>query len=424
MVYERNGSTAGIVNQGKISTEPGGYVALLGATVSNEGNIKTQGGSVVMGAGETIKVPVSGTGRIKLELTPAAINASVSNSGSIVTEGGQVYMQALALNRAAAQILQSGSIDTTGEQGGAVHLLADGGHIRVDGRIKANSTNGTAGGDIVIGRDEVTGVLAKTTDVSNAKLESNKGFVETSGDWLATDGVSVKASEWLLDPSDITISSATSSNVTGTSPADITPDGGAGTSSIVQVSTIQNSINVGTNVTIKTTNSSNATGAGNIIIADKLTFTNTGATDATLSLIADNGITQNAGAAITTTTASTKLVNIKMEAKGNYQDNTAESTNSKGITLNSTITTNGTVTLTGTSKDTSGVQTGPTYSWGVTNNSRSGVVFNNGSGITADNFQVTGTHTVAAGNSFGVNGVYMNGAVTFKATGNTDSNII
>ena len=42
--FDRNGSTAAVVNQGSIKTT-GGYVALLGASVSNEGQINTQGGT-------------------------------------------------------------------------------------------------------------------------------------------------------------------------------------------------------------------------------------------------------------------------------------------------------------------------------------------------------------------------------------------
>jgi hypothetical protein len=58
-------------------------------------------------------------------------------------------------------------------------------------------------------------VLAAVGDVRGAQLESKGGFVETSGDQLKTDGISVSAKDWLLDPSDITISNSASSNVTG-----------------------------------------------------------------------------------------------------------------------------------------------------------------------------------------------------------------
>jgi filamentous hemagglutinin family protein len=242
--YTRSGTaaaTSAIVNRGLIQAAPGGYVALLGASVSNEGRIEAPQGNVFMAAADavtlpspTVGLPIGPSGRIRLELTPASISAAVANhkGGTIVTEGGQVYLQAAAVNAALARIIQSGSIDTTGVQGGQVHVLADGGHIRVDGQIKTNSTDGSAGGDIYIGRDKDTNVLAAVGDVRGAQLTSKGGFVETSGTHLKTDGISVSAKDWLLDPSDITISNSASSNVTGTSPDDITPNGGAGTGSL------------------------------------------------------------------------------------------------------------------------------------------------------------------------------------------------
>jgi filamentous hemagglutinin family protein len=419
MVYERNGSTAGVVNQGQIEVSPGGYVALLGASVSNEGKIIAPKGGVALGAAETIKVPVTGSGRIKLELTAGDINASVKNSGSIVSEGGQVYMQALALNRAAAQILQSGRIDTTGEQGGAVHLLADGGTIKVDGSISANSTGtddkgqALAGGDIYIGRDKDTNVLAAVGDVSGAQLESRGGFVETSGQYLVTTDTRVLAKDWLLDPSDITISTGANSNVTGASPADTLPTGADGTSSVVNVSTIQSAINAGTNVTIKTTNANNTTGAGNITIANPLVFNNQGPTDATLSLIADNGITQNSAGSITTQAGSAKLVHISMTANGNYQGNSAESTLSRGLTLNAKITTNGQVSLTGTSKNNLG------GAWNSDNTAFSGVVFGTNSGISASRYEVTGSQTATS--SWALAGVIFNGSGITLTSSSGDS---
>jgi filamentous hemagglutinin family protein len=427
--YNRNGSTAAVVNQGTIETSAGGFVALIGATVTNEGTIRAPQGDVMLVAAETVTLPASvgnsGTSstnntvsvrmskRVRLELDPAAINTAVNNteSGVIVTEGGQVLLQAAALSTAVASVTHSGSIDTSAPQAGAVTVLAEGGIIKVDGSITANSSGSDGqgqqrkGGDIIIGRDEETGALAKFTDVSGAKLESQHGFVETSGEYLKTDGISVKAKEWLLDPSDITISSSADSNVTGVSPADITPNGATGTSSVVNVSTIQTAINAGTNVTIKTTNASNTTGSGNITIANALTFNNSGPTDATLSLIADNGITQNAAASITTNVASAKLVNINMTASGNYQGSSTAHASSAGIELRSTINTNGRVTLDGTNNNTG---------------AGSGVKFVGGSGITAASYAINGNKLGTATNSYGV--LFGTGSSSLVSTGTSSIN--
>jgi filamentous hemagglutinin family protein len=399
-----------------------GNIQILGKVKSDQGDIVLIAQKVDVKAGAELvageKVQLVAANEVQLTDGKITIKPSTTDKGQITVEGAvkaaQVQLLANNNNLGALAINTSGNIRATGTQtnpdgsvniiatgeggninisgnvrsekgdgkGGAVTVLADNA-IRVSGTIDANSTDATKkGGDIIIGRDIDTGKLAKATDVSNATLLSNKGFVETSGDYLATDGVSVKAAEWLLDPSDITISNSPNTNVTGTSPSDITPTGSTGSSNVL-VSTITGAINGGTNVTIKTTNAS-ATGAGNITIVDALTFNNTGATDATLSLIADNGITQNAAISAT----GSKLVNISMEAKGNYQGNTAANALSKGITLNAAINTNGDVTLNGTTNN----------SAAATASNAIGVDIKSASAITAKSISITGNSQ----SSFGI----------------------
>ncbi len=298
--FEPNGSTAGVVNQGSIKAT-GGYVALLGASVSNEGQIETRGGTAYLAAAEAVRIPVSGSGRIKLELTPGSLNAAVSNSkdGTIVTQGGQVYMQAAALQDAVASIIQSGRIDTTGEQGGAVHVLADGGQIRVDGSITANSTKAPAGGDIYIGRDKDSNALAAVGDASGAKLESQGGFIETSGKYIALEGIQIKAAKWLIDPVDIEINN----NGTPTQT----------TYSQISNQTINAALNSGVDVEVTTAGapspssvvltpgtSPGTSPGGNILVSGAISKTS--GDPASLTLTADNNIiinqaiTSNAGA--------------------------------------------------------------------------------------------------------------------------------
>lgn len=393
--YFSTGVNGEIVNQGGINTQ--NYVALLGAKVTNDGNINTHGGNVYLGSAEAITVPVSSSGRIKMEVSPASINAVVENTqnGVIVSEGGQVYIQASTLNDAVASIVSAGKIDTSGKQAGGVNLLADAGIIKVSGSITANSTDlANSGGDIIIGRDPSTGKLARATDVSGATLIANNGFVETSGDYLKTDGISVKAKDWLLDPTDINIVA------TGTATPDTPSTSGGGTTtyqetsgintSEVLKSTIESAINGGTNVTITTANPTvGANAAGNITISTALSFSNTGATDATLTLSAKNGITQNAGASITTNSVtSTKLVNVVMTSEGLYGGAAGASASSAGIRLNSTINTNGDVTLSGTTNN----------SGAASNSNAIGVDTAAAAAITARNISIIGSSQ----SSFGI----------------------
>jgi filamentous hemagglutinin family protein len=361
--YTRTGSTAGVTVQDGATlnaTAPGGYIALIGASVDNQGRISTKQGAVVLAAGESITLPAGLTnnisvplsGKVRLELLPSTINAMVSNSGTITTEGGQVLMQAAALSDAVASITHTGTIDTTGDQGGAVTLLADGGVIKATGSIKANSTAAAnKGGDIVIGRDEVTGVLAKSTDVSGAQFESKGGFVETSGDWLATYGTKVKAKDWLLDPYNINIVGTAS----GTAYIDPNVTGGSyvyapGVASNIRNVDIQNSLNDGTNVKISTGlgSSSSGTDVGNIYVGANIAKTLGG--DAKLTLEANNAITFGGGFKITGNSTAGKL-DVSLIAKGGN----APSTSSGGVYVvggasGGGIDTNGKVVIDSTSK--------------------------------------------------------------------------
>jgi filamentous hemagglutinin family protein len=327
--YVRGDATGSVINKGMITSAPGGYVALLGPTVQNEGRIVSPQGAVVLGAGdvavlpqaltESLYMPVGRTGKIKLELTPATVNAWVKNekSGVIVTEGGQVYMQAAAVHSAMASVLQSGSINTSAAQAGEVHLLADGGRIVVDGQIKANSSATNAkGGSILIGRDVDTGVLAASTDVSGATLESHKGFVETSGQHLVVDGIQVKAGEWLLDPTDITIGAAATSGIasSGTNPITQNPNTSGATASTISATTLASTLSGGTSVVVRTTNTG-GTGNGDITVASNIAVT--GAADATLTLQAERDIVVNAGVSIARTGSNKLNVVFNSDLDGN-----------------------------------------------------------------------------------------------------------
>ncbi|MFM6939921.1 MAG: beta strand repeat-containing protein, partial [Rhodoluna sp.] len=150
----------------------------------------------------------------------------------------------------------------------------------------ANSTNAqNKGGNIVIGRDEETGVLARATDVSGAQLQSDKGFVETSGEHLQSNGVVVQAGTWLLDPVSVEIN-ATDAPVT------------AG-NSVVTSASINTALNAGTSVTIST-----GTGAGSTAAATGVSLATTGATQSGGSITLNDAISKTAGGDATLTLAS------------------------------------------------------------------------------------------------------------------------
>ncbi len=144
-----------VVNQGSINAD-GGYVALLGASVSNEGVISARLGSVTLAAGNAMTLDVAGDGLLNVAVNEGAVNALVQNGGIIQADGGQVLLTAMS----AGTLLQS-AVNNTGviqaqtveNHNGTIRLLGDmlSGTVSVGGTLDASGTGtGQTGGNIVV----------------------------------------------------------------------------------------------------------------------------------------------------------------------------------------------------------------------------------------------------------------------------------
>jgi filamentous hemagglutinin family protein len=200
-------SAAAVVNQGSIRAHGGGYVALLGNTVSNDGVISARLGTVAMAAGEQITLNFGGNSLLDVTIDRGTLNALVENKRAIIANGGQVVMTAKAADAVlSAQVNNSGIIQAhsiaalTGGSGktraartGKIKLLADGGTVNVSGKLDASAPNGGDGGAI-----ETSGNTVKVAD----------GAVITTKSATGNNGT------WLIDPDGFTIA-ATGGDITG-----------------------------------------------------------------------------------------------------------------------------------------------------------------------------------------------------------------
>lgn len=258
-------SSASVINQGRIRTrgdgQGGGYVALLGKTVSNEGVIAAKLGTVAMASGEKITLNFGGDSLVDVTIDKGTLNAMVQNKRAIIANGGQVIMTAKAADQVlSAQVNNSGVIQArtmaalTGggsKAGGRVRigkikLLAQGGTVNVSGKLDASAPKGGDG-----------------------------GFIETSGDHvkIADDAVIItlapygKTGNWLLDPNDFTIAAS----------------GGDMTAAQVVAHLAT------TNYEIKTTTMGHAGGSGDINVNQALDWS----TNQTLTLTAERNVNIN-----------------------------------------------------------------------------------------------------------------------------------
>jgi filamentous hemagglutinin family protein len=219
-----------VINRGTLTAAPGGYVALLGHSVSNQGAIHAPAGSVALAGGSAVTLSFDGNRLLDMQIDASTLNALAENKQLIVADGGQVLMSAGAKDSLLVSVVNnSGTIQarTVENRAGKIVLLGgmEAGTTKVDGSLDASAPNGGDGGFI---------------DTSAAHVQVADGAKITT---LAAAG---NAGTWLIDPHDFTIA-LSGGDMSG--------------------STLSSQLGGG-NVTIQSSQGANASGSGDIHVND------------------------------------------------------------------------------------------------------------------------------------------------------------
>lgn len=142
---------ARVENRGRITVAEQGLAALVGPVVANSGTIQARLGRVALAGGEAFALDLAGDGLLSLDVTRQVTQAGgaaalVTQSGTIEAAGGTVLLTASAASGVIETLVQAGgttSAPTLGARAGTVALRAQGGDIRVTGRVRADGGSGT-----------------------------------------------------------------------------------------------------------------------------------------------------------------------------------------------------------------------------------------------------------------------------------------
>ncbi|EDW5848728.1 filamentous hemagglutinin N-terminal domain-containing protein, partial [Salmonella enterica subsp. enterica serovar Minnesota] len=303
-----------VENRGLISATDGrvyltakGQNMLLNTVVNNSGTVEakglaSRGGEIVLDGGDSGVVSQSGQ---------LLADSQTGQGGKITLEGQNIHLAANSLTSA------------TGKAGGG-EVFVGGGWQGKDSRIKnaskvvmdkaasvdVSATDTGDGGTAVLWSDDYTNFRGTILARGGAQ-SGNGGQVETSSHnnlqafgAVDTSAQSGHGGDWLLDPTDVTIVSAgdditDNTNITET---------GKGTAQSLDTDTdhifspsasgaqilntsIENQLNNGTNVTVRTSGTDTEGESGNITLNAAVAKTN--GADAALTLEADGNITIN-----------------------------------------------------------------------------------------------------------------------------------
>jgi len=298
---------------------------------------------------------IADQGRVELSGTIQAVNENGI--------GGEVRVLGKEIG-----LLDGAKIDVSGKQGGGSVLVggsfqgsdtsienAQFTYAAADTEVKADALKSGNGGQIVFWSDKATAHYGKIS-AKGGPQGGDGGSVEVSGDWLDYRGLTDasaplgRSGTFLLDPTDITISTGADTNATWS-----TCSGGTSSYTITALSNtaIINNVLLGQhldlcNVTISTASTGSGPAGGSITVNNLISWSAANK----LTLNAESYITVAAGANISNTSASSFNA-MEFTASGG-----SLSTNLYGIHVQAAISTvNGNIQLLGTVSSAAGAGT-------------------------------------------------------------------
>ncbi|AAZ19629.1 possible heme-hemopexin-binding/utilization protein [Psychrobacter arcticus 273-4] len=198
--YKFSGTETGtVLNQGAINAADGGFVALLGANVSNQGVIAAKLGTVALAAGKAMTLDVAGDKLLNVVVNQDVVNALVENGGLIQADGGQVLMTSQTAGGLLANAVNNTGViqaQTIQNVKGTIKLLAgmQNGSMLVAGTIDASAPNGGDGGFI-----ETSAATVRISDTAKITTLAPLGQTGT----------------WLIDPQDFNVGGDSTDNISG-----------------------------------------------------------------------------------------------------------------------------------------------------------------------------------------------------------------
>ena len=174
--FSGKGASAVVSNAGVISSAPGGFVGLIGGSVSNAGTINVPLGKVGLGSGEQATLNPNGDGFLQIAVPTGAVAADgralIDVAGRIKAAGGTIEIKAATAQQAVRDAVNiSGSLSARAVSGRSGNIVLDGGrggNVVISGKLTATGGLRHAGGTIV-----VTGGNVRLT--SRAKLNASGG---------------------------------------------------------------------------------------------------------------------------------------------------------------------------------------------------------------------------------------------------------
>lgn len=195
-------SLASVINAGRITASPGGYVALVAPLVDNQGHIVAAAGRVVLAGTAQAVLNLDGAGLVSVQLPVAQARDVLLHGGTAADLAARAVNNGHIVEASAVRV-QNGAVVLTGGEGVAVN----------QGVVSVSGTAGQPGGQVHIEGSRAT-VLAATSRIEakgsgaapGGTVEvSSKGRLALAGH-VDTTSPSGRTGTLLIDPDEIIVS--------------------------------------------------------------------------------------------------------------------------------------------------------------------------------------------------------------------------
>lgn len=202
------GGGARLSNAGSLSVGAGGFIALLGGSVSNDGTIDVPLGRIGLGAGRRATLDLTNDGFLQVALPPDAMTADgralVDVAGRISASGGTIAIKAATAQQAVRDAVNiSGVLSAPSVSGRRGHIViggGEGGRVRIAGTVAARGGASDKGGTIAVtGRNiELRGALVDVSGGTGGGTVLIGGDARGAGDMQRAATTSVDAQSRIL----------------------------------------------------------------------------------------------------------------------------------------------------------------------------------------------------------------------------------
>ncbi|MBX2861682.1 MAG: filamentous hemagglutinin N-terminal domain-containing protein [Vampirovibrio sp.] len=192
-----NENASGIVNEGSILTENGGFVVLAGGAVQNTGNIVAPNGHISLAVGDKIQVNVGQNLSIEVTVDEALKN-QVDGVQDAILNTGTIEAHTVEMVAELEKSLYQSVVNTSGivrasainKEGGKIVMSGSDGdgsaHIQNSGTLEANATENIGpGGEITLQADTITHSGTIQADGANQQAAGNIDIDSTQKTLLA-----------------------------------------------------------------------------------------------------------------------------------------------------------------------------------------------------------------------------------------------